>query len=92
MSAQHTSGPLIYCPESGDIIRDDDVRPLVATINFENVSRQQADADGYLFAAGPELVDALNRIINPAPGVKKLPAWVYGIAVPAIAKAEGRDQ
>lgn len=37
-----------------------------------------------------ELVEALERILNPSPGVAKLPPWVYGIAGAAIAKARAR--
>lgn len=34
------------------------------------------------------LIDALRRMIDPAPGVsQKLPAWAYGIAKAALAKA-----
>lgn len=37
-----------------------------------------------------ELVGALERILNPSPGVAKLPPWVYGIAGAAIAKARAQ--
>jgi hypothetical protein len=48
-------------------------------------------ANKNLIAAAPDLLDALKRLIEPAPGVARLPAWVYGIVRPAIAKAEGRS-
>ena len=39
-----------------------------------------------------ELVEALERILNPSPGVAKLPPWVYGIAGAAIAKARAQGK
>jgi len=49
------------------------------------------EANARLMSAAPDMLDALKRLIEPAPGVAKLPPWVYGIVVPAIAKAEGRS-
>lgn len=48
-------------------------------------------ANARLMAAAPDMLDALKRLIEPTPGVAKLPAWVYGIVKPAIDKAEGRS-
>lgn len=36
-----------------------------------------------------DLLDALRRLVTPAPGVKMLPPWAVGIARAAIAKATG---
>lgn len=36
-----------------------------------------------------DLVAALERLVDPAPGVKSLPPWAVGIARAAIAKANG---
>ena len=33
------------------------------------------------------MVDALQRLASPAPGVKKLPPWAIGIAVAALERA-----
>lgn len=34
-----------------------------------------------------DLIDALQRLVSPAPGVKALPPWAVGIARSALAKA-----
>ncbi len=67
------------------------VRPLVP----KGQNAAQADTAlgiiGYmvlLAADNARLREALERLLNPAPGVKKLPPWVYGIAKPALAGKE----
>ena len=44
----------------------------------------EADALASLTAENDRLREALHRLINPAPGVKRLPPWVYGIARAAL--------
>lgn len=62
-------------------------------------ARKQSDrfCDKYLAALkraeaaeadNARLREALERLLNPAPGVKKLPPWVYGVAKPALAGKE----
>jgi len=56
----HTSGPWAYEPTSGAIyFADDNVEPVIAVINQDSASEEQADADGYLVAAAPDLLEAL---------------------------------
>lgn len=62
---KHTIGPWFYSPDSGLIQMDDrtgdDIQALVATVNFENTDKLQADADGKLIAAAPDMLAALRR-------------------------------
>lgn len=61
---RHTKGPLAYDPATGDIVRiDNDVMPRVAWID-DNCSKKQRDADGRLFAAAPQMLAALDKIIH----------------------------
>lgn len=66
----------------------DDRSAVVAEIGYRG---DTVDHGAYAkaFAAAPDMLDVLKRLIEPAPGVAKLPAWVYGIVKPVIAKAEG---
>ena len=50
---------------------------------------QAADEIDALHAQVEALRDALTRLRDPAPGVKHLPPWAYGIIVPALAKSTG---
>ncbi len=60
MGAGHTPGPWGYDWKSGDVFYlDGEAMPLVATVNLEAVSNEQALADLYLIAAAPELLAAL---------------------------------
>lgn len=60
----HTPGPWKYDAGSGAIYYDDgDVYPLVASTNLESVSVEQADADGLLIAAAPDLLSSLERFV-----------------------------
>lgn len=54
--------------------------------------QQQSVAAALILANGSkgELLDALQRLARPAPGVKMLPPWAVGIARAAIARAETR--
>lgn len=66
-----------------------DYRPGEHERTDSTYQRQMANAR--LIAAAPDLLEALKRIVSPAPAVShKAPAWVYGIANAAISKAEGR--
>lgn len=56
-------------------------RLLTADLD-ERARREIAGYIGY-----GELLDALQRLVKPAPGVKMLPPWAVGIARAAIAKA-----
>lgn len=59
-TAAHTPGPWAYEPTSGAIyFADGDVEPVIADINQDSVSIEQADADGILMAAAPDLFAAL---------------------------------
>ena len=56
----HTPAPWAYEPSSGAIYyADNDVEPVIAGINQDNTSEEQADEDGYLLAAAPEMLAAL---------------------------------
>jgi hypothetical protein len=56
----HTPGPWKFDQTTGAVSMDDgDVEALVATVNFESVSERQANADGRLIAAAPDLYAAL---------------------------------
>ena len=60
----HTPAPWAYDPASGKIYyADGDVEPVVATVNWDNDSQEQADADGYVLAAAPEMFAALEACL-----------------------------
>lgn len=62
MSTKHTPGPWAYDNATGEVYRDDgDVCPMIANVYRDNTSDTQADADGRLIAAAPELLKALVR-------------------------------
>ncbi len=62
MQGKHTPGPWAYEPTSGAIYyADGDVEPEIAVIDQDNMSSEQADADGRLIAAAPDLLAALRR-------------------------------
>lgn len=54
--SKRTPGPWAYERTSGAIYyADGDVEPVIAGINQDGTSEKQADADGYLIAASPDL-------------------------------------
>ena len=58
----HTPGPWGYESTSGAIFyADGDVEPVIAGINQDLVSEAQADADGRLIAAAPDLLAVVIR-------------------------------
>ena len=89
----HTPGPWRVGPVDDTVVTDADGKEVAAIDGDYNSPDEwpRMEANARLIAAAPELLDALKRLINPSPGTAKLPPWVYGIAVPAIAKAEGRS-
>lgn len=101
MTAQHTPGPWAYDPESGAIFRADNaVEPLVASTNFEGVSIEQGNADGWLIAAAPDLLAFAAQVARmktqaEADGLDMgndlAMDGLIGLARAAIAKAEGRS-
>jgi len=64
---KHTSGPWAVDLVTGAIWYDDrgdgDVRPVIATVRFDNTEYGQFEADCHLIAAAPDLLAAL---ANPA--------------------------
>lgn len=89
----HTPGPWRVGPVDDTIVTDAAGKEVAAIDGDYNNPDEwpRMEANARLIAAAPELLDALKRLIKPSPGTAKLPPWVYGIAVPAIAKAEGRS-
>lgn len=101
---KHTPGPWAYEPTNGAIyFADGDVEPIIAGINQDNTSEEQADADGRLIAAAPDLVAAGSRILNYATlgdilsDASRHPNDVFAIRIgdlralrDAIAKAEAK--
>jgi len=89
----HTPGPWRVGPVDDTVVTDADGKEVAAIDGDYNSPDEwpRMEANARLIAAAPELLDALKRLIEPSPGVAKLPPWVYGIVVPAIAKAEGRS-
>lgn len=60
-TATRTPCPWAYEPTSGAIyFADGDVEPVIAGINQDNTSEEQADADGVLLAAAPALLEELD--------------------------------
>ncbi len=88
----HTPGPWRVGPVDDTIVTDADGKEVAAIDGDYNSPDEwpRMEANARLISAAPDLLDALKRLTSPTPGVKKLPPWAYGIAVPAIAKAEGR--
>jgi hypothetical protein len=65
MKPAHTPGPWGYEPTSGAIYyADGDVEPVIAGINQDGTSEEQADADGRLIAASPTMADAIKGLIG----------------------------
>lgn len=61
---QHTPGPWAYEMSNGEIFLEDAYRvfPRIAKVDLSNCeSVDQTDADGFLIAAAPELLEALIR-------------------------------
>jgi hypothetical protein len=97
----HTPGPWSYDRDSGEVIFDDaDVCPRIATVDLESASPEQAEADGCLIAAGPDMFEALRDVVTFAAFYKGKMEDTLGdealaalgeTALAAIAKAEGRS-
>lgn len=93
MTTKHTPGPWVVGPTDDTVVTHlgaDGTRYEIAQIDGDYNQPEtwpEMEANARLIAAAPDLLEALKRITEPAPGVARLPAWVYGIAVPAIAKA-----
>ncbi|ODT12038.1 MAG: hypothetical protein ABS35_41010 [Kaistia sp. SCN 65-12] len=96
--ADHTPGPWIVQRslhrQDGEFdfaIHGDGV-PVLAEVFGRDAhgGTPPADANARLIATAPEMAEALDRLVNPAPGVAKLPAWVYGIVVPVLKMARGQ--
>lgn len=100
--SKHTAGPWLYL-DIGEVVRDDEVSPLIATVNLDGVSPEQAEADGRLIAAAPDLLEALkaarSQVLTLGGEVVEvdgkiasdaIQAAVLAVIDAAIAKAEGR--
>jgi len=61
----HTPAPWAYNQNDGAIyFASGEVQPLIATVNLENVSDEQSDADGFLIAAAPDLLEACQAFVE----------------------------
>lgn len=91
----HTAGPLKYDPTTGEIVIDDGYcEARVATIDLSNcLDKAQGHGDGKLFAAAPELLDALKLVrefnCKHAPALLHLPLFksLDAAVFAALAKA-----
>lgn len=87
---KHTPAEWVYSAENGEVYYDDpdQIMPLVATVNFANTSKEQADADGQLIAAAPALLAALRAVMDgQIGGDPDMSAERFVLARAAIAKA-----
>lgn len=104
MSEKHTPGPwnVMVKLESpsivvGGVMRrhekgdTQDQLAFVCNPDEDNGGQVAWLANARLIAAAPEMLEALQRLIEPAPGVKRMPSWAIGIVRAAVAKAEGRE-
>lgn len=101
MTAKHTPGPWMAhpyssvagCPISAqpDRAKNTIIIAAARSAAAEDLAafRAEIEANARLIAAAPDMLAALERIADPAPGVKRLPPWAVGIARAAIAKARG---
>jgi hypothetical protein len=74
-----------------EVVHDDEVQALVATVNADNCEPIQAHKDGVLLACAPDLLEALKRLTRDmeTPRTRRATeAWDAARA--AIAKAEGQ--
>jgi hypothetical protein len=62
--------------EDGDNVHLNMLRGTIAKPSVEQIVHIYPEIAGWR--------DALRRLVNPAPGVKALPAWVYGIVNAAL--------
>jgi hypothetical protein len=101
-AAKHLPGPYLFEPHNGFDGLDPDGEPwpfgYISTSARYPIFElnpplafpvEQLEATAILLASATELLEALQRLAKPAPGVKMLPAWAVGIARAAIAKATG---
>jgi hypothetical protein len=58
-ATKHTPGQWLYDAETGEVTMADDVTALIATVQFGGTDEAQADADGCLIGAAPDLLAAL---------------------------------
>lgn len=90
-AAKHTPGPWAYDQAGGEVYyADGDVEPVIAGIEQDGTSEEQADADGRLIAAAPDLLDACERAewwLSTHPEGSAM----RDVLRAAIAKAEGRS-
>ena len=61
---------------NGDSVHLNMLRGTIAKPTVEQIAHIYPEIAGWR--------DALTRLVNPAPGVKALPAWVYGIVNAAL--------
>lgn len=81
MSApKHTAGPWAYL-DIGEVVREDDFDVTVATLDY---GRENAEADGSLIAAAPDLLEALTKATT------QIAVWrsINGDMVGALAELE----
>jgi hypothetical protein len=98
MSAKHTPGPwdVGLAPVSKTLavfagLGETWICGQFRADNETAISFEEAYANALVAAAAPDMLEALKRLVEPAPGVEKLPPWAYGIVMPVLAKAEGRS-
>ncbi len=87
---KHTPGPWAYC-DDGEIYHadEDGVLPRIATIDMDNVSPEQAEADCRLIAAAPDMLAAL-KVVAGSGNFRCFEDAEWDIVNSAIAAAEGR--
>ena len=91
MNSAHTKGPWMAASNPSSVVGWPVVAPHATGRSVCNVTtgHEDAAANARLIAAAPELLEALERLADPAHGVNRLPPWAVGIARAAIAKARG---
>lgn len=98
MSANHTKGPWnnyqgddIYCVYDADGKKICTIEP-VDIVGWNAVHREEADANEALIAAAPELLEALDKLVNCISETRGPDASdALDCALSAIAKARGES-